>query len=238
MPRFTTEQLLSLTRDEEFQRRVASDPALNRAFVERDIDRSDELAETLVLLGGDYSGGGVSFRAPSPGVISMLWLARSPYVVGGPVSPIDVDAALLILTQREKAFDRIADIDNGFLSEAAGLCARIGVDADKVDDAITTALRQSVAGYQWFPSDDTQPLNESSDFGAEWLARLIASVTQVSRYTPHQIKWEVSMVECGYLVLQNARKNGVNGIAKKTRAGECMKRLESLMSERIAELNL
>ena len=240
MPKYAQEHLLLLTRDEEFQRRIKSDDELNAAFRERDIDRSDELAETLIALGGGYTAGAMSFLPPSPAVLSMLWLSRSPFVLGGQPSERDVDGALLILTMRREAFAAISDIDGEYLKASAGLCDRLGVRLDEACDAIAVAMRHASAAFRWFP-DEPSPHDKASEpveYGAEWLTRIIACVSQVSRYTPDQIKWEVSMLECGYLVLQNARRNGVKNISRKTRAGDAMRRMHQLMDQRLSELGV
>jgi len=239
-----------LARDKVFQQRFGADPLLNKLYNSRADDEKDIEVEFATALGGVCSiplakkpsrwqslfrrqPSSLVFLPPSPAVISLLGRFESPYLTGGDVRPLDIDIALRILILRRDAQDGFATPKTDIELASANLCGSMGLDYTTAHNALSRILRVAFLAYEMMP--DKMKSKKACSFDVDWLASIVASVSNVVTLPPDVIMWDTSMVMCGYYVMQGLRRLGVKGIEHRSPNEKIFARVKELQLGRIKE---
>lgn len=132
MKTLSTEELLRLDADEEFQRIVATDPELERL----ETLKYDETAEFLLLsgvLGFKLAIGKLEVFPLTAARWSLLWAIRSPYVTGGKIEETDRDVFCYILAHDTRNL-------NCMLHQLPGMASCYSIATGLAPDAVHAEL--------------------------------------------------------------------------------------------------
>lgn len=232
---FATQDVLRLTHDREFQRRIDTDKELDRLMSERDAEPAMVEAELFMFLGAAPSVGKLPLGRPTAADISWLWVIKSPYIVGGKPTPAHVDAALWIL----------ASVDHGsvgsaaeIIDKSAGFCMANGVDYPAADNVIAKLIKLAFMAADFLPDPENDDRG-SADFDCEWLTRMAATAKGsglVPERTFNELIRDVPLVELNYMCVQARRARGEN-IGKRHKTEKVFDRIKEMMRKRLNELD-
>lgn len=232
------EYLKLLVGDQTFQQRFAADKELDRLEAER-CNPVDEMNELITVLGGQYQidgCDGFAFAPPAAGIIAVLAACQSPFVNGGELTVMDIDAALYLLHKGKSAFKG----DPATLyTDAAGFCNKIGANTYDAATAIESALKLAFRAFKMFPSAGNEEKNQHYD--ADWLTSIVAMVSKVTNLRPDYIIWKLPFTSAGYYICQYCRQMGQQHIEKRADrevVEQIFERTFEMICERLDELKI
>jgi hypothetical protein len=239
---FSQKQLDVIGRDRVFLDRVKTDALLNRLFSEKDQDRDDEITELILSMGGDIVLKSsnrrvkeVRFKAPTIGVISMLGIIKTPFLPERKnPSLMDINRALYLLMSQEEAFASCQNIDSDLDPKCVGLCEKLGLDYNEVAVVIHDVIEGSFSALKMLPEQLADEKRLYWD--TFWATSLIAQTAPYIGLPFEEIRWRVPLITVLFFYVQNLRLNGMKGIMRRTKAGDCKNRLDELMRKRLEEL--
>lgn len=230
-------ELDRLNADPEFQRRVATDELLEELLNSRPTTPDEIRSEMLTILGGHCQIGEIVFAPPTPGIIAMLDLAKSPFISAesNEIRGVDIDVAFRILITGRDAFEDLPDLEGSLEVVSMGMCEKFKLSYGDVAPAIFKVLRTAFAGFEMTPANGPKSEKNKNGFDADWLSALVAAVSNVTHLTPDEIIWRTPMTSCSYYCMQNLRKLGVRDVGHRIRGREAMDRLREMMDQRLEE---
>ncbi len=254
---WTLEQCKRLEADPAFQARISSDEILQTLWKSRKEDETDLTAEYFLSIGSKCILPGepiprkrlarffgrkpherqLVFDPPTAGIISLLAFVKSPFIYGTKIRPIDVDIALRIMTLKRDAFEGLAldHLQEDLELSSALICLRFGIRYETARAAIQKIIQTSFAAYEMMPQSAGGGIEEECRFDSDWLAGIVAEVSQVSNATPEEIIWQTPMSFIAYQVMQGRRQKGVKDIRHRKPLERIGERMEYLMAERLKE---
>lgn len=226
-----------LNADKDFQHIVSNDKELADLFNTPEKTEEDSELEFFSAMGGRFTFEGGAFKPISAGIISLLSLFNSPFVVRGrKISVSDVDLAMLVLCYGKEVleFGTMKDIRK----TSEGFCAVMEIDPSDAAQSIIKAIRISFMGLAYImggtPQKEGETGQENNPLDLEWLTRQISMAHDICGYDPDYTKWELSMSELSYIACQKARQGG-RIISRPKKADLVFDRLHFLMDQQIAK---
>lgn len=238
LPENVKQAVISLTRDDEFQRRFAKDKILDELEAEK-YNSQDEYFALLTVLNGKFVIGQYEVNAITPAIWSFLFITKSPFVTSNikQITKHDVDYILYILA---KGLDDAGSSPEQIYMNSLGFCENNGIDVFEAIRTILDLIKISFRPLKMFSASGTTA-NIQPRFDADWLTGIAAKVHQVTGLTPKQIINEMSLTECCYYFAQYSRMNSTQEIQMKSDEQimvQMSRRTVDLILERLLEINI
>lgn len=201
------EELIKYLNDPAFKAAFAADPELDRLERQMRLLPVDSRRELAAMLDGGLAlvlgGKTVTLTPPSPGVIALLYLADSPFLMSGqPLHRLDILTALyIILHGRAAVFATAADLE---LKVMAFFRDSGDIDFRELTEDLIEILRIAFRPYDLLPKSESSP-RTAPVYDASWLAGLIIRVAGVTNLIPEQIIWSLPMSVAAQYDLQYRR---------------------------------
>lgn len=231
---FSQAQLMSLTRDDEFQEWVKTDPVLVRLFSTPPESVDDRFTRLGLALGGGVDLGGILIDPPTVGTMLILGTIESPFVDSGKdMRLLDVDVAVWVLSQGRDALDdcaRVADLE----MLAAGVCDGIDLDRESARVTICELLAESFAAMEMIPSNNMMP-DLKCHFDLAWATRTASRAAQMSGRTADYCTWRMSLTLANYYGLAWHVQQGGRIDRSRNDGEKVMARLREMMQEQISK---
>ena len=231
----TAEELRSLNADPEFQKLFREDPELNAL----ECDRGDEAAELLLLsevLGFGVRVGKLPTHPLTAARWSLLWTLDNAYTRVRPVTVLDVEVFLYVLTRDVRRIDcSLHEIPVA----ASGYLAASGLNALDAHDAITRIIDAAFLPLRMVPDEQS---SEERRYDALWLARIAGVAARESGMTLDYCKFEMSLGEVTCLFIAMLQRETPEEYARRIRRrpdleteAKILKRTLELQNEYLAK---
>jgi len=225
---FSKSQLLSLTRDDEFQAIVATDAELDRLMNTPPESIDTRFARLGLALGGSVDLAGVEVAAPTAGVMLILGTLESPFLLSSrDMRMIDIDIAVWVLSQGREALDGCSGIDD-IDRLAAGVCDDASIDRAAAMVTISQMLAESFSAMELIPQA-AKSQDAKCRFDLAWYTSLTSRAAQASGLSCDACGWEVSLTLCNYYALAWHVQQGGKIDERPTATDKVMARLRELM---------
>lgn len=230
---YSKKTLDKLNADPDFQKKVAEDEILNKAFYSQDISKSDELKELALLLGGTMQIGEKLFSPPSLWWLATLGILESPLITpkSKQVSISDIDLAMWLVAT---GMDGISMIDPGLEEQCFGYCESIGFKHEDAYRALTDYIDLSLNAFKMFP-DNAGSDPDSVRIDTHWAVNLAAKASLVSGISVDKLLKEYPIPLVAHLCVTCAERDGHKGIGRRNKNQVVNDRLHQLMDIHIIE---
>jgi hypothetical protein len=230
---FTKSQLMALTRDDDFQTTVDTDPVLDRLWNTPPRSIDDRFSGLLLSLGGSVDIGGIVVAAPTAGTMLLLGSIASPILLPSQdVSHLDIDMAMWILSQGKDAVDECSSIAEMRLL-AAGLCDDVSLDRAFAYSTIIELVNECFVASSLIPSNSIA--DRPCRFDLPWFASLTARVAEMTNFDAEYVGWTMPLALAMQYALRWHVANGGKIDDSPKDGSQVMNRVRELMQARINE---
>ena len=205
-------ELLLAMLDDEFQKILQNDAELDRLEKEKN-NPTDEYFQLMMILSKIFKISGVTVSCITPAIWAFLYAIDNAYAVSGKtVTDIDTDIFMYLLSKGLK------NANKDLLQQAVGFCKSKGLDYIETAIDLKTMVYLSfrpvemLSGYQ-MSGDETR-------YNADWLTRVVSVVCPMTGKTSDQVIFNMSLTECFYYFIQQARKYDTQGLIKRRNSDE------------------
>lgn len=161
-----------------------------------------EFNELMSILSKIYKINGIVVQALTPAVWSFLYAIDNAYTKKDKVvQKIDTDVFMYVIS------NGISNLKQDLITSAAGFCDQHGIDYEQTESDIKSLIYLMFRPLQMFNSF----INNSEDkqevrFNADWVTRIVSVVCPLTNKTSDDVIFNMSLTECFYYFVQNARK--------------------------------
>lgn len=212
----TTEQRIFLSRSQEFQELLNSDPHLDELNRSK-YDHAADFYSLMELLRGSFLIENIPVKPLTPAIWSFLWGIGNHYTTSiREITESDTDIFLYLLINGVK--DLGCDIEE-LPAIASGFCPSMGLDYQTAVRELIKAVNQAFRPFDMLPKTE----GSSSDpacYDVDWLVRLCSVVAQESHEKAADIMFNMPLSTCFYYYVNALRKNDTKGLIRKRTSGE------------------
>lgn len=186
--------------------------AINRAIAPK---RADLIDEVLHVLGGGYMAADVSIPHPVAGVVTLMEIARLPWIDGRSPEPADILAAVVLLEMRDDAVGLVmqAITTDNPAEHLAEFCVHEFNDRETelVGSSISRSMNLAAVGFNFFPKDRND--KPEIAFGSEFIAGICRVYGELG-VPPDVAIWEEPLARVGFIMAAVAKAGGVKNIGR------------------------
>ena len=194
--------------DQQFQKILENDQVINNLEKEK-YDETMQFQQLMSILSKIFKINGVIVQVLTPAIWSFLYCIGSPFTIKKKkVEKIDVDIFMHILS------NGISNLSDDLISDAAGFCDKNKIDWKETQRDINTFIYLSFRPLEMLPITMLNT-TEQVRYNSDWLTRLVAVVAPLTNKKSDDIIFNMSLTECFYYVIQNARKNDDKNLIKR-----------------------
>jgi hypothetical protein len=232
--RYSDSQLLSLTRDDGFQKIIGSDKELDRLSAIPRRSNDDLLIEIGLSFGGYATlSKDISVKPPTAGTFLLLSTIKSPYIFSERRKLIDVDIALYILNLGKEGIKDIDLTENGIQMAACGLCDKLSLDRVEVDSTILEMICACFRASEIIPRTSSR-VDRGTAFDLPWYAWITSTVAKTTSLSADYVGWEMPLSLAMHYIVAEKRREGMK-VIDTTPKELMLERMHQLMDEQIAK---
>lgn len=224
LPKDIQAGIFQLTKDEQFQKRFATDKVLDE-IEQMKFNRAQELKILQLLTMNKVQINQRWVKGITPVMWSNLWIMNNAFISNTQkLSEIDIDVFMYMLENDVELFDPVIVLDRSF-----NYCVKNNISLETATNIILVSIKLAFKPLNLFPKINKTPNNLLYD--GDWLTSLITKVNAVTGYSPEKIMNDLSMTAVCFYFAQFARMNGNDAIYQRT-----PEQLLKLQDERCCEL--
>ena len=194
--------------DDAFKQILENDEIINDLEKEK-YNASLEFNELMNVLSRIFKVNGVICQTITPAIWSYLFCIGNAYAVPGKkIENIDTDIFLYLLNNSLQA------VDGDIIVKAAGFCQQQGIDYIQTQADLKSLVYLSFRPLEMLNSIAGNAPDEVR-FNADWLTKIVSVVAPLTNRTSQDIIFNMSLTECFYYMIQNARKSDDKGLIKR-----------------------
>ena len=202
------EMLLAMASDDEFQKILEKDEVLNELEAEKN-NATDQYFELMMILSKIFKIGGVPVSCITPAIWAFLFSTGNAYAVRDKqISDIDTDIMLFLLSKGLK------NVNQDYIEKAVGFCK-----LNNLDYAETKADLKTLVYLSFRPLEMLRMLPSAKGgeirYNADWLTRVVSIVCPMTGKSADQVLFNMSLTECFYYFVQQARKTDTHNLIKR-----------------------
>lgn len=161
-----------------------------------------EFNELMSILSKIYKINGIVVQALTPAVWSFLYAIDNAYTKKDKVvQKIDTDVFMYVIS------NGISNLKQDLITSAAGFCDQHGISYEQTESDIKSLIYLMFRPLQMFNSfiNNTEQKQEVR-FNADWVTKIVSVVCPLTNKTSDDVIFNMSLTECFYYMVQNARK--------------------------------
>lgn len=173
-----------------------------------------EFNQLMAILSKIYKINGVVVQALTPAVWSFLYSIDNAYTRKGKViEKIDTDIFMYVIS------NGISNLGEDLILSASGFCVEHGIDYGQTEYDIRNFIYLMFRPLEMLNSYSVES-SEQIRFNADWVTKIVSVVCPLTNKTSDDIIFNMSLTECFYYMIQNARKYDDKGVIKRKNSDE------------------
>ena len=203
--------------DDQFQVIIQNDEVLNDLEKQKN-DKTDEFFQLMSIISKTFFIDGVACSVITPAIWSFLYCLGNAYAKQDrEIEKIDTDVFIYLL------HNGIIKADENIITNASGFCASKKIDYEVAKEDLKNLIYIAFRPLEMLsdlPSSDEQ---QEIRFNADWLTKVVSVVAPLTNLTVNDIIYNLSLTQCFYYYIQQARKADVKHTIKRKNSDEINK---------------
>lgn len=235
LPKYIVQQIVSLTKDQQFQQRFSKDKVLD-SLDEQKHNQQVQFIQLQLLLNKKIRLYGIDFNPITVALFSYLYSIRSPIVIKDKdITVIDLNIFFYLLQTK----DYNTDITLVLQKSMNYFESVLKLNIDQATNVFNKMYKTQFRVLSLFPNHSKG--DDENLFNVDWALSLISKVKGLVSYSTEQLYKDIPITQIYYYFANYCRNNGNEGIFIRTEDQilfEEDKRVCQLVLERLVEKNV
>lgn len=199
--------------DDKFQKIIQSDEVIAELQKEKYNPRL-EFNQLMAILSKIFKIGDVVVQAITPAVWSFLYCIENAYTKKNKqITKVDTDVFMYILS------NGMSNLPQDLILESYNFCQKKGLNYKQVEYELKDMIYLMFRPLEMFNTYAVQSAAQVR-FNADWLTKLVAVICPLTNKKSEQVMFNMSLTECFYYMIQNARKYDDKNMIKRKNSDE------------------
>lgn len=211
--------------DDAFQEILKNDQIINELQKQK-YNPNLQFNQLMAILSKIYKINGVVVQAITPAVWSFLYSIENAYTKKNKeIQKIDTDIFMYVIS------NGISNLGQDLVMSASGFCLQHNIDYEETKTDIKNFIYLMFRPMEMFNSYIVES-SQQVRFNADWVTKIVSVVAPLTNKKSDDIIFNMSLTECFYYMIQNARKYDDKGLIKRKNSDE----IEAEIFKRTLEL--